>query len=214
MKQIIKITLLMTAALLVLTACSDNSQMTRPEDTAQIIPADMVYASYQVPSHKGPAPEIDSNNPQWLERNVEAGYMFVSNDNSNLFISYYLFDGWQMSDIRLFVSQSFADLPRDGNGVPIPLDFKYQSSLDNCENVFTYTIPLADLGLGRGDSFALASQTVVGDRAPGPVTVCNSRQADSEWWFVGQGRVRTNLNGPITMERVSLPANSGQTAWM
>jgi hypothetical protein len=213
MKQIIKITLLMTAALLALTACQDNSHMTGPDNPARMDPAELVYDSYQLPSHKGPVQEIDSNKPQWQNRNVEAGYMFVSNDTSNLYISYYLFDGWQMSDIRLFVSQSFADLPRDRDGVPIPLDFKYQTAMENCENVFTYTIPLADLGLGRGDRFALASQTVVGDRAPGPVTVCNPRQADSEWWYVGQGMIRTGLNGPVTMERVSLPANSGEIAW-
>lgn len=89
MRQIIKITLMLTATLLVLTACSDNLQITEPQNPAKYIPAEVLAASQNLPSHKGPVQEIDTDKPQWHERNVEAGYIFVSNDASNLYVYYY-----------------------------------------------------------------------------------------------------------------------------
>ncbi len=204
MIQIIKISLLMVISMAVLVACSDSDQMlTNPDARNLNQPAREVQAQL---NYLPAGMENTQVKPLLANGNVEAGYIFLANDNQNLYVSYYLFNGWQLSETRLSVARNIKQLPRDEYGNLLPDLFQYQSPLTRCETVSTQVIPLAEVNLKPGDDFVLASQALVADASSadrGP-NICIPGAVDAQWMYVGQSKVRVELNAPDRMQRLNL----------
>lgn len=216
MKHIIKISLLMLVAMAVLAACQTNSEITGPEPVKAVKnSADQsTQMFYKIGNDKIPNPVMQ---PLLTSRNVEAGYIFITNDSENLYAEYYLNDGWQLSKAYLNVSASLQDIPRDPLGQPLPKEFNFQSTLNRCENTFSQVIPLKELGLRPGDDFVIASLAVVGansaqGQASNPVNICVPGKADAEWWFMGSGKVSQDLNRPDRGQLLQLVDRPGVDA--
>jgi hypothetical protein len=204
MIHFIKISLLMVISLLVLVACSDSEQMlTGPNAINQ--PEGMVQTGL---NYLPTGSENVVSRPILAPGNVEAGNLFISNDRQNLYVSYYLFEGWQLSETRIAVAPDAGQLPRDEEGNLLPDRFQFQIPQSRCETVFTHKIPLAEAGLNPGDLFVIASQALVAevrandlDRLP---NICVPGRVDAEWMFIGQSRVKVDPNAPDQPQKLVL----------
>lgn len=197
MKQYIKVTLLMAVSLLVLTACQNNTPITGPA------PQDgkLAYSIQAIGGKDVPLP-FDPRDPEWVLRNIEAGFVQVSNDSQNLYVTYYLQDAWQLSQAQLHVGFSLTDIPVNDQGYPSPGEFSYQSEANLRKSVFTQQIPLSDLGLKTGDEIVLASRVLLSPHNPlsaGMARVSRVYDIKStgtpEWWAFTYYRIRQNGGG-------------------
>ncbi len=208
MKNIIKISILMVLAMVVLTACETSDKISGLGSPEQLQSIPQVPENTQV--QFVPVQQLGKAGfPVWKSRSVEAGYLYISNDYENLYVTYNMFDRWNLAQTSVSISRSIDGIPRDPQGIPVPDDFKYQSTLNRCENVFTQVIPLADLGLRPGDAFVIASQARVGENKAlgqnsGQLSVCVPGKADAQWWFVGQSKINEDLNRPDKEQRLIL----------
>ena len=216
MKHIVKISILMVVALAFLAACQTNTEITGPEPmkAARNDAENSTHMFYKIGNDKLPNA---IQQPLLTSRHVEAGYIFITSDLQNLYVDYYLNDGWQLTKAYLNISGSLDEIPRDIMGVPLPKEFKYQSTLNRCENTFSQVIPLKDLGLRPGDDFVIASLAVVGanstqGQASNPVNICVPGKEDAEWWVMGQGKISQDLNRPDRDQLLRLSDRPGEVA--
>ncbi len=208
MKHIIKIIILMVVALTVLAACQSSKNIIGPGPQNEV--RNDANQTTQMAFHRDRGNVLNQiQYPLLTNKNVEAGYMYVANDATNLYVTYYLENKWQLSKTYLHVAGSVEDIPSDAMGVPTPKEFQYQSNLNRCEGVFTRVIPLVDLGLHPGDNFVIASEAIVADRTGGgsvstPFYVCVPGGADADWWYLAQGKLSEDLNRPDEEQRLKL----------
>jgi hypothetical protein len=211
MKNIIKIALLMTLALTFLTGCQEKENITQPR------PIDLVNSdNYQIVSERGSGAVGESYYPVWDDRNIEAGYIFIANDMQYLYVNYYMQNDWLMTRAYLHLANSLADIPVDGNGVPLPEQFNNNSTLYRGVSVYSIKVPLAEIGAGVGDAVHFASKVkVVRYNNEGKVDetgtlwVGGQQKPGSDWWHFGHYQVRIDLNDPVNAGRVgSIQANN------
>jgi len=78
----------------------------------------------------------------WAGQNIPVGTVKVSNDCTNLLITYIMSGDWSLQDTHVAVEEVFSNIP-ENNGNPTPGQFRYHDS--PWENPLgTYTIPLVD----------------------------------------------------------------------
>jgi len=105
-------------------------------------------------------------------QDMDVGEVCVSNDATNLTVTYTTVDGWTLTETHLAIS---TDEPGSGewiarangwqsrSGNPAPGRFPYQADHDPAVTTYTYTIPLADIsgGVAPGDELFIGAHAVV-----------------------------------------------------
>ncbi len=188
----------MVLALTFLTACQDNEQITKPA------PIDLVESeSNQNVSVRA----VDSINEAPIPirdgSGTEAGYIFLANDNQYLYVSYYLEDGWHMTHNYLHVASSYAEIPQNNYGAPLPEQFNNNTTLTRGVSVLSVKIPFAELNAGIGDDIVIASLVTLArisdvGKVDGSESVWVGDLAGRgpEWWSFAQYKLRQKLNNP------------------
>ncbi len=216
MKQIIKITLLTLVALTVLSACGKNNELTGPEPVNRAGNLSE-ETGYQIADVKGTGPQGDIHSPLWIDRQAEAGFLKIANDQNYLYVTYYLNEGWSLKKASLNVSASEAEIPRDKDGRPLAEQFNNSVSLPRGMSVYTRQIRLSDHGLSLGDDVVIASLAVVvedsgknqaGEFAGRPIEDKSSPEAI--WWSVRPYRLNLDLSGIDSLGRVFQPKYSSE----
>jgi hypothetical protein len=101
------------------------------------------------PATEDPSEEIDSTcgskTVDFLAgQNIPAGTIEISNDLTNLYVTFNTTGDWKMMETHLYVG-SIEGLPKTSTGNPKIGNFPYKDSLGSA-TTFTYTIPLSSLG--------------------------------------------------------------------
>lgn len=78
---------------------------------------------------------------------TNVGTLDVTNDGTNLYVTFSLIDGWLASEMQLWCGSDVSNVPVSGGGAPIPGQFPYKAAFDEGTDSYTFTIPLADLNL-------------------------------------------------------------------
>jgi len=92
---------------------------------------------------------------------IEAGNLTVSNDATNLYITYTSADPWWLAETHLHVADSLAGIPQTRKGNPVPGNFQYSRTYDPLVREDTHTIPKSDLSLDDNNSVIVAGHAVV-----------------------------------------------------
>lgn len=92
-------------------------------------------------------------------QDLDAGSVVVSDDGANLYVTATAntADAWALRVIHLFAGTG--SIPVNFSGAPIPGHFPYSASFDPAVTAYTFTISLADLEVGCGDTLTLAVHT-------------------------------------------------------
>ena len=91
---------------------------------------------------------------------IDVGDVSVSDDGTNLYVTYTTTGGWCMTETHLQVATSEGAIPQTKKNNPIPGKFEYFGDHDPCETQVEYTIPIPD-GCGEGDEVIIAAHTAV-----------------------------------------------------
>lgn len=77
-------------------------------------------------------------------QNINIGSLTITNDETNLYITFNIIDGWGLNETHVYVGH-YSDVPRNSQNIPIPGQFPYKH--ENLGGVTTdsYTIPLEGL---------------------------------------------------------------------
>jgi hypothetical protein len=94
---------------------------------------------------------------------INSGTVTVSNDETNLYVTYNTAAPWQLTQIHVAVADSADGLPQNKSGNPVPGQFPYNQTLNPAVSTYTVTIPLA----GLGDPIFVAAHAVVKSSGPG-----------------------------------------------
>lgn len=76
---------------------------------------------------------------------INVGTVTVSNDATNLKVTYATTGGWNLQELHLYVGD-LALIPDTRQGIPIPGQFPHSVYLNRCVSQYTFTIPLSTLG--------------------------------------------------------------------
>ena len=94
---------------------------------------------------------------------IDTGTVTISNDASNLTITYTTNDPWVITAVHLAVADSLAGIPQNHNHNPLPGHFPINSTFNPPVTTITYTIPLD--GFFPGETLFIGAQAEV--QAPG-----------------------------------------------
>lgn len=97
-------------------------------------------------------------------QHINAGTVTVSNDETNLYVTYTTANGWKLTELHLFAG-ACSQIPVNKPGNPIPGQFPYSANPASV-NTYTFTIPLA----GLEDCFCVAAHAVVRNSSGGTET--------------------------------------------
>lgn len=97
-------------------------------------------------------------------QHINAGTVTVTNDATNLYVTYSTANGWSLTELHLFAG-ACNKIPVNKPGNPIPGQFPYSAN-PAMANTYTFTIPLANLE----DCFCVAAHAVVRNASGGTET--------------------------------------------
>lgn len=181
-----------TLALFVLaaaSACREVAVTSPPEPAAEPqLPASETrpIARPELSSLRSTAPTIATCAPPTTytlsEGSRSPGTVSIGNDASNIYVTYAITaQHWWVSDTRLAVVRSSADVPKDSKGRPDPWAFPYSGVHEPPVTSFTYTIPLSKVPAQLG-------QTIVVAAMAGVVHPVNENKYEGNWeWMVMWG---------------------------
>jgi hypothetical protein len=94
---------------------------------------------------------------------IDAGNVTISNDESNLYVTFTAENGWLLSETHLHVATSLPEIPQTKKGNPQIGKFKYSANHYDPVGSFTYTISLLDYEWEADGSteLAIAAHAVV-----------------------------------------------------
>ncbi len=75
-------------------------------------------------------------------QHIDVGTVTVSDDGTDLTVTYNTTDGWVMTETHLAIAGSLEGIPQTGKGNPIPGKFEHSMDHDPAVTVYTYTIPI------------------------------------------------------------------------
>ncbi len=102
--------------------------------------------------------ELVAGQPVPAAQAVIVGQVCLEVQGSDLSIRFRAGDGWSMAETQLVVASSMDDIPRAGEaGIPIVGRFPHRTAHTPTVPEFTYSIPLEDLGVSRGDEVVVAA---------------------------------------------------------
>ncbi len=108
-------------------------------------------------------------------QHMDVGSVTVSNDASNLTVTYETTGGWYLAETHLAVADSVAGIPQTNSGNPKVGHFPYAMEHDPWVTSYTYTVPLGSWT--PGTSLCVAAHAVVVDvllEAPYPASAAES----------------------------------------
>jgi hypothetical protein len=188
----------MVLSLMVLAACDSNSEITAPK-------ADALSFSniYQVNAADNGSDVKGISYPLTSERDLDIGHIFVSNDEMNIYVSYYMHDSWLLRSSYLHIGRQASDVPMDSNGNPDPKAFPYISESNRGITEYRHKVPMSDIGVNPGDRILIASLVDViklggnGKVADSEVIWSDNEPAPSnQWWSFFGFVLRDELNNP------------------
>lgn len=99
-------------------------------------------------------------------QNINAGTVTVTAEEDELLgdvlvVTYATTGGWTMDELHLWAGSDLTSMPTTRKGNPIPGQFPYVSGNIAGESLYSFTIPLAELGVGCGDSVYLAAHAAL-----------------------------------------------------
>jgi hypothetical protein len=97
--------------------------------------------------------------PKWNPEQV--GTVTVSNDGTYLYITYATWNPWVITETHVAVATSLQGIPQTKSGNPKVGQFPYKHEDLGGVTSDPYTIPLADLSAGSGDTLVIAAHAVV-----------------------------------------------------
>lgn len=112
-------------------------------------------------------------------RHIDSGDVVVTSDAQNLYVTFKTENGWTLKETHLSIGSSLKDIPANRGGNPTIGRFQFQANHAPGTTEFTYTIPLADVGLENGAQAVVAAHAVVQRAVPGAPA-----QQETAW---GQG---------------------------
>lgn len=98
---------------------------------------------------------------------LDVGMVNTTCDGTNLSVKYTTENGWTLNETHLAIAGDFTEIPTTKKGNPIPGQFDYSEEHPSGVAEFTYTIPLADLGLEAGDTVYIAAHADVQQEVEG-----------------------------------------------
>lgn len=156
MKNMIKISLLMSLAAIFIAGCQTNP--TVPEQNVFDTSINHAYAV---------GGEI-SQQPILNDRMQNVGSISVSNDARSMYITYSMDNGWLMEETDLQIIADNTRLPGIRLVLPVPLDYQYRTNHSPALKTFTYRIALAAHSLSAEDNIRImASANLIKATASG-----------------------------------------------
>ncbi|HPT72412.1 MAG TPA: hypothetical protein PLE74_09050 [Candidatus Cloacimonadota bacterium] len=152
MKRILSWSIFVLMIILFLAGCQNKENMTGPYTVSTV-------------NHPKDGPSLNTvTYPIYINHNQNIGTMTVSNDETNLSVTYALDGNWKLKKTYLHVATTFDGIPHGSSGVPLFGQFNYHNVHNPTVNQYTYIIPLTDLGVTIGESLYLAANaSVFGD---------------------------------------------------
>jgi hypothetical protein len=105
---------------------------------------------------------------------IDTGTVTISNDASNIYVTYTTNDPWVMTAVHLAVADSLDGIPQNRNSNPLPGHFPINSTFNPSVTTITYTIPLGNFT--TGETLFIGAQAEV--QAPG-----NQGGSQTAWGF-------------------------------
>jgi peptidoglycan/xylan/chitin deacetylase (PgdA/CDA1 family) len=167
-------------------ACRDNA-ITNPQGDGKL-PASEVRTipAPTLSSLHSTAPTVATCGPavtyQLTDGSRTAGSVSISNDATTLYVTYAITaQHWWMSDSRLAVARTAAEIPKDDDGQPAPWSFPYSGVHEPPITSYAYTIPLSSVGAQGGSKIVVAAMA-------GVVHPVDENNYDGDWeWMVMWG---------------------------
>ena len=141
------------------TACTDRTFSTTGPTAAQ--PA--VRSLLDAPNVCG----VETTVRLLAGQTLDVGSVTVSNDETNLYVTYTTSGSWSLRETHLAVATSLTGIPKTLTGAPVPGAFAHNAKHAAGVTEFRYTIALADLGVEEADDVTIAAHAVVLNAATG-----------------------------------------------
>lgn len=121
---------------------------------------------------------------------TDVGTVTVSNTATELTVTYTLtYSGATFGTLHLWVGDDLADVPKNGQGVPVPGQFPYQHDASG-QTSYTFTVPLSELGITTCEPqtlYVVTHAEVNMDGSGTSETAFGGPNAGDgpRWWFYG-----------------------------
>ncbi len=116
-------------------------------------------------------------------QHINVGTLLVSNDDSNLYVTYKTDGNWFLTESHLYVG-SYNNLPLNGGGNPKIGNFPYHGDHEKV-NEYTFTIPLNQINKDASGCFVVAAHGVVKEYINGEATSSETAWAKGDDEFPG-----------------------------
>ena len=148
------------AALLGLGACEDEIA-SPPEPNEELVTDTRSVGAPSMSTVYNSAPSMAFCGPEvkytLFTGRYTPGTVRVGNDATSLYVTYATTGEWFLSDTRVAVARTLAKIPLDSKRRIDPWSFPYSATHKPVVQAFTYTIPLADIGVRSGDKVVVAA---------------------------------------------------------
>lgn len=95
-------------------------------------------------------------------RTIDAGTVTVSNDSSNLYVTFSTQDGWELTETHLAIATTLSGIPQTKSGNPKVGNFPYQRTYDPSVTSDVYVFSLDQLAVSLGlDRFTCGATSLV-----------------------------------------------------
>ncbi|AKB25219.1 hypothetical protein MSMTP_1750 [Methanosarcina sp. MTP4] len=108
-----------------------------------------------------PLASADTTVALLASQTLDVGMVNATCDGTNLSVKYTTEDGWTLNETHLAIVGDPGEIPATKKGNPAPGQFEYAEEHAPGVTEFTYTIPLADLGLEAGSPVYIAAHAAV-----------------------------------------------------
>lgn len=187
---------ILALGLFVLAACSSEPMPLAPvmEDQGQA----QTYAVVETPE---PGRGISYPINIGAESDAQVGYLIVSNDAQNLYLTYTMIGPWRLKDSYIHVGRAQDDVPVDEAGRPILERFRYGFDLDRGMVSHVHRIALSEIGAVPGQDIVIGSFASVYRDEIVSDNVSREPRGQS-WWFMADYRVRRPGSGTIITDDI------------
>lgn len=122
----------------------------------------------------------------WAGQTTNVGNITVTNDASNIYVTYTLTNGGTFGTLHLWIGTDLATVPSTPNGTPIPGQFPYSF---NASGLSTYTFTVPFQVLCEASVYVVAHAEVGGETAFAGGTPINVGDA-GRWWYYVECKVK------------------------
>jgi hypothetical protein len=191
MKKQVLVTLITLVLLFLALGCQN------PLETKDL--AAMAKVAGDKKDHPVPGGEVPSKGDLIAGRTIKVGTVTVTNDTENIYVKYFLTDGWEMTKSQVAVALSLGEIPQTKKHNPIPSQFAFKKKYHPAVTEITYSIPLRDSGYKAGDLLYIAAHA----RVRNSDATGKENQDESAWDAEEEGQEFEGKNG----------ANQKESAW-